>query len=280
MMKSTISLGVMFFLATHGQTLAAEAGDGTAAKHFNWLQQFSSTGLTLFWILFCASYWLVIHFGSPKQLAPKPRPSMCGWFGRGTFELIWNAPPRPPSTRWLRTWTWDRYIQFRNGLSVVFLIVALFCLFYFWNGAIFVERKSDTLTGLAAALVVFWMLAPPVWFFLEHFAADSDFYPGGKDRPEDGKAYGELASKFWAALIALMLLLVNGQMKDHEGKRKADEEEAKKTAGTLEDQWRKAFEAESKKADERLERLLKALPHSELGQPSKTEQEGLKAAGK
>lgn len=66
------------------------------------------------------------------------------------------------------------------------------------------------MTGLFnAAEVVFWTLAPPIWFFLEYRWFDT-----GKitDIPKDVtldsvKAYSDFASKIWAAVLAAVLFL-------------------------------------------------------------------------
>jgi len=60
------------------------------------------------------------------------------------------------------------------------------------------------------ALSTFWILVPPVWFFLEYFAVANNCI---RDFPPDPnlksvKDYADYASKVWAGVLALLLALI------------------------------------------------------------------------
>jgi hypothetical protein len=73
---------------------------------------------------------------------------------------------------------------------------------------------------------IFWILAPPIWFFLEYFAVESAWI-NGLPQHLDGifpnndvekterlaylktvKDYADYASKIWAGVLALLLALI------------------------------------------------------------------------
>jgi H+/Cl- antiporter ClcA len=59
--------------------------------------------------------------------------------------------------------------------------------------------------------LAFWLLFPPLWFFLEYYAVDSgaiDGVPRAEADMKRMKDYTDLASKVWAAVIAILVGLV------------------------------------------------------------------------
>lgn len=59
----------------------------------------------------------------------------------------------------------------------------------------------------------FWVLVPPIWFFLEYYAVDKGAVTVPRDRREVAlkatKDYVDFASKIWAAVITILLVLVS-----------------------------------------------------------------------
>jgi hypothetical protein len=67
--------------------------------------------------------------------------------------------------------------------------------------------------GTMLSLVVFWALFPPLWFFAEYYFVDSGFVappPGTtkEDLLSSLKSYADFASKIWAAVGALLAVLL------------------------------------------------------------------------
>ena len=53
----------------------------------------------------------------------------------------------------------------------------------------------------------FWVLVPPVWFFLEYFAVASDDiigFAGTPDNLKQIKDFADYASKIWAAIVTFL----------------------------------------------------------------------------
>jgi hypothetical protein len=67
--------------------------------------------------------------------------------------------------------------------------------------------------GIILSLVVFWALFPPLWFFAEYYFVDSGFValPPGTTKVDllsSLKSYADFASKIWAAVGALLAVLL------------------------------------------------------------------------
>jgi hypothetical protein len=61
-----------------------------------------------------------------------------------------------------------------------------------------------------AIYVAFWLLAPPLWFFLEYYAFECGAVPPPENCSRRNhlahlRAYADYSSKIWAALAALLL---------------------------------------------------------------------------
>ena len=86
-----------------------------------------------------------------------------------------------------------------TALAVVSLVV-------FYAGYALQDTEDTRFNALAIWLMIFWTLGPPVWFMLEYCAAvprsDGNPYLTGVE-PKQVKDYADLASKVWAAFLAL-----------------------------------------------------------------------------
>jgi len=61
------------------------------------------------------------------------------------------------------------------------------------------------------AYSVFWVLAPPIWFFIEYFAVESNCIAGLPKSAANLKTikdYADYASKIWAGVLALLGALI------------------------------------------------------------------------
>lgn len=72
------------------------------------------------------------------------------------------------------------------------------------------EESRKLFQGELVSLILFWVLIPPVWFFVEYYAFDCEAIapPPGRTREahlEGLRTYADYSSKIWAALAALLL---------------------------------------------------------------------------
>jgi hypothetical protein len=60
--------------------------------------------------------------------------------------------------------------------------------------------------------IIFWVLAPPIYFFVEYLAADNECINEIPSKSEanlkDVKAYADYASRVWAGALALLVALI------------------------------------------------------------------------
>ena len=107
-------------------------------------------------------------------------------------------------------YAYDTYLQIRNGAIVLLPILAAFGIAIAWK---FIGGKKNDppwyTSGFLVALVVFWAIWPPTWFFVEYllFEIDKISLPSGihkKDFLTHIKAYADLASKIWTAVGAAL----------------------------------------------------------------------------
>jgi hypothetical protein len=96
----------------------------------------------------------------------------------------------------------------------------------------------------------------------EH-AIDAGFFWGGPALMKQLEPYGELSSKIWAALLALLLVTVNAKQTDHKDRRENKEDAEKKTIQTTRnEEWKKVvteWRAADQKRDEAAEQWRKKL---------------------
>jgi hypothetical protein len=55
---------------------------------------------------------------------------------------------------------------------------------------------------------IFWVIVPPLWFFFEYFAHESDWVEDGSKKLDKIKAYADLSTKIWAGVLALLGVLI------------------------------------------------------------------------
>jgi hypothetical protein len=123
---------------------------------------------------------------------------------------FWAKPFAPPPVRQLIAW-----------LSALLLVLsALFGLCTLEKSNF--EESSATVETLSttgkqkAALLLFWVLVPPVWFWFEYFFLyryDPLTLPNGDAKPDwDNFKYGQdLSAKIWLALVTALTILYFGK---------------------------------------------------------------------
>jgi hypothetical protein len=57
------------------------------------------------------------------------------------------------------------------------------------------------------AYSIFWVLVPPIWFFVEYLAVESECIRGYNNL-KSIKDYADYASKVWAAVLALLVAVI------------------------------------------------------------------------
>jgi hypothetical protein len=104
------------------------------------------------------------------------------------------------------TMRYDKYYWIRFVIAVVVGAYAIYVVQWFAGDA------APTHPRIRIAHVVFWTLAPPVWFFLEYWMVDRGWITlsSGDDKGAflaSLKTYADQAGKIWAAVLAVILLL-------------------------------------------------------------------------
>jgi hypothetical protein len=106
----------------------------------------------------------------------------------------------------------DRFHKIRKYVALFVVLYATLCVWRLTkNVAIPRDLKQEFLPELIA-YSIFWVLAPPIWFFVEYFAVASDWIhvpPANREEyVKTIKDYADYASKIWAGVLALLLALI------------------------------------------------------------------------
>lgn len=74
--------------------------------------------------------------------------------------------------------------------------------------------SSDVCEGTQITIIIIWAIGPPTWFFLEYFSLDKELVRLGSDSTATKellltqvKVYSDLASKVWAAILAVLIII-------------------------------------------------------------------------
>jgi hypothetical protein len=118
-------------------------------------------------------------------------------------------------------WIWEGWLhkrihvstfrKFRKYLAALAAIIAIFCI---GRLSFKVGSRGSLDQEFVAELMaysVFWVLAPPIWFFIEYFAVESnciDGLPKSAANLKTIKDYADYASKIWASVLALLGALI------------------------------------------------------------------------
>jgi hypothetical protein len=123
----------------------------------------------------------------------------------GSFvALVWsNCLRRKISDNCFRT--------SRICLTVLAVIYAVYCVLRLTCNVAIPRKLSPEFLPELIFYSIFWVLAPPIWFFAEYLAVKSKcisgFPPTDKNLKEI-KDYADYASKIWAGVLALFAALI------------------------------------------------------------------------
>lgn len=131
---------------------------------------------------------------------------------RGAFvwTLVWIVPAvvyvAYPTL--LGPYEYNTYLTFRTVALLLIVILALAGIVRAWKIISGGDQHSPWYTdAFLVALVLFWAVAPPIWFFVEYYLFDSGLVklPVGaeiKSFLARTKIYADMASKIWAGVGA------------------------------------------------------------------------------
>jgi hypothetical protein len=109
----------------------------------------------------------------------------------------------------------EGFHKIRKGLAIFVALYAIWCVLRLTYKVAIPRTLNDKFVRELIAFSVFWVLAPPIWFFVEYFAVASDWICGlPQDKTEKMeylktiKDYADYASKIWAGVLALLLGLI------------------------------------------------------------------------
>jgi len=92
-------------------------------------------------------------------------------------------------------------------------VVLAFALVGFAGSSVWHFAASSERSTFEYAAVVFWVLGPPLWFFVEYLCLDSGWIglpatsPDKAEALQSTRTYADYASKIWAAVLAAVLFL-------------------------------------------------------------------------
>jgi hypothetical protein len=105
--------------------------------------------------------------------------------------------------------TYDHFRTLRGFFAIIVPVYAVICLLRL---TLFTPPKlTDSFNPELIAYSIFWVLAPPTWFFVEYFAVQIGWVTGIEDRDNKAKTikdYADYASKIWAGLVVLLGVLI------------------------------------------------------------------------
>lgn len=106
--------------------------------------------------------------------------------------------------------TIERFRRSRIILAIFASAYAAFTIFRLSIEVAIPRTMPDAFVPELISYLIFWILAPPVWFFSEYLAIENDRIDVA-DKTASlalAKTYSDYASKIWAAVLALMAALV------------------------------------------------------------------------
>jgi hypothetical protein len=123
----------------------------------------------------------------------------------GLVASIWQG--------WFVHWiTFDCFLFSRKIIAFLAALYAIICAWRLYEN-VAMKTLDQKFVPELIFYSIFWVLAPPIWFFVEYFAIESDWIalPVNKDRTEYLKTiknYADYASKIWAGVLALLGALI------------------------------------------------------------------------
>ncbi len=102
----------------------------------------------------------------------------------------------------------ETYNKFRMALAVVITGHAMVSFFRMATKVAIHGQLEPSFVPELIGYLVFWVLFPPLWFFLEYLGADHGVIAGLNVDLKRMKDYQDLAAKIWAAVVAILVALV------------------------------------------------------------------------
>jgi amino acid transporter len=101
---------------------------------------------------------------------------------------------------------------FQGVATVLAMIYAIWCTYrLILNGVIPKSLDQMFVLDELIAYIIFWVLMPPTYFFVEYQAVDNDCiidFPKSDANLKTVKEYADNASKIWAGVLALLAALI------------------------------------------------------------------------
>ena len=109
--------------------------------------------------------------------------------------------------------TEDGYRRFRAVVILFSIVFAAIALLRITEKVAIPGSIPGEFVSELVGYLMFWVLVPPAWFFTEYFSYDNGWVtgvPGGlSKRLAQIKSYADYASKIWAAVVAMLLILIS-----------------------------------------------------------------------
>jgi hypothetical protein len=167
-----------------------EEKTGVAPKTKGTTRPFLAGGFTVFWMIALAAWALCLHF------------------------------------KW-RVISYTDFNKWEIRLAIPYTLAALGCLWGYHKKDIFQDSDTTSLGSWSIAGIVFWVLFPPVWFFLVFHGVVSGAIAWATESDRANlKSYADLASKIWAAFLALYGVIITYRIKEQEELTKKRKEQA------------------------------------------------------
>jgi hypothetical protein len=109
--------------------------------------------------------------------------------------------------------TLETYHYLRGWVAILTVVFAVITVTRMISRVAIRRNLPDEFLPEMIGYVLFWVLVPPVWFFVEYYAFDSHWItlstPDTDSQLASIKAYSDFASKVWAAVIAMLIFFVS-----------------------------------------------------------------------
>jgi hypothetical protein len=109
------------------------------------------------------------------------------------------------------TITREGYRRFRDVILLCTMIFAVITILHIASRVPIPRPVPGNFLPALLGYVLFWALLPPMWFFFEYFAHESDWITGLPDKEAELKRikdYADFSAKIWAAVLAVLAAMV------------------------------------------------------------------------
>jgi hypothetical protein len=103
------------------------------------------------------------------------------------------------------------YRGFRALVAVAATVYAAISIYRIATQVAIPQNLNEVFVPELIGYIILWVLAPPLWFFFEFLAANTKWVTGlatTADELKLVKDYSDLASKIWAAVLAILAGLI------------------------------------------------------------------------